>query len=56
MGGWSCNFCHCSPPQLKGITPTSTADLPETFYEQDEQPQNIESRTVYIPHMEESSL
>jgi len=31
-------------------------DLPDTFYEEDEEPPNEEDRTIYIPYMEESSL
>ena len=50
-------YSFCSPPQLKI---SSTADLPETFYEEDE---NAEESTItmnangmYIAPIEETSL
>lgn len=48
----------CSPPQL---TASSTVDLPETFYEEDEQaeeenPITMTDSGMYITPIEETSL
>lgn len=48
-------YSICSPPQLKV---SSTADLPETFYEEDENAEKITMNAdgMYITPIEETSL
>ena len=50
-------YSICSPPQPKV---GGTAELPETFYEEDEQDEDMaismNDTGMYFPHMEETSL